>query len=62
LLGDLKLELDGGSNLGHFSLHEVGAGIALGVVLCKNSEGLIIAIFADKPTGAFRKQAVNPSA
>lgn len=55
LLGVLKLELDGGANLSHLGLDNLGVGITFSVVLGKNSEGLILTVARDEPTRTLGK-------
>jgi hypothetical protein len=57
LLGMLHLDLDGGSNLRHLSLHEYRASVSLGMVLCKNGESLVIAVFGDEPSRTLWQEA-----
>ena len=61
LLGVLHFNLDGGSNLCHLGLNKDGVSISFGVVLGQDSKSLIVAIFADKPTWAFRQEATSVS-
>lgn len=52
LLGVLHLKFDGRSDLRHLGLYEDGIGITFGMILDQNSEGFVIAVFADQETGA----------
>jgi hypothetical protein len=57
LLGVLDFELDGRADLGHLGLHKERGRITLSVVLDQDSQGLLVAVFADEITRAFGKHA-----
>ena len=61
LLRVLHLELDRGSNLGHFSLDEERVGVVFSVVFDQNGIGLVVTVTGNQKTWALGKQPSHVS-
>ena len=59
LLGRAKLELDGGLHLSEFGSNELGAAIALSMVLQQDLLSLLRAVLGDEPAGTLREEAAQ---